>query len=668
MNLLNSYLPDDFKFLLEQVDNKPTTPPLPLISEYAENKRILPPTTPFPGLWENSLTPYLVEIMDNMSPFSPVQETVVIKAAQMGVTAAAENIIAYWMDENPTTILYISSTDELLKKWATQRLDPLIDSCQFREKIVSGTENTKSRRTGDKILIKEFYGGNLNMASAQSASGLRSDSRQVLIIDEVDGAPPLLRTGEGIWIRVAVERTRAYGAYKKIMKFSTPTTYEASLIYPDYLKGDQRKFLVPCPYCGKYQELKFGNEKTMYGLKAETRAGELIDVYYMCEFCHEGMKNHQKTEMLSKGRWEPTAKSSSNSLRSYHVSVLISPVGMASWRDVWEKFLIAQKEPDGMRSFVNLWLGLPFKESGSRPDVSKIISLRSGYSSGVVPMGVIYLVAGIDVQRGSQTDPENPPRLEMEVLGIGAGYRTWSVFYKVFTGIQKGEVFDGGIEDPEAGAWAEFTEFIKNGGMTFRRRDGAAFSVSIAFIDSGDGMYTDVVYRYTDNKTQMYPSKGFGVLKRQKKEKVDIPTEANFKRYRAKTIEKGSKRLLYEISTNYYKNLLYNNLNIQRNPIDPQRPGFCEFPQDYGEKYFNMLTAEEKRSDGSFHCPSGRRNEALDVRVMCLCAADVFLYQVVEGLRLVAKQQGCTEEQIMAIRSRDALEKLAARSGQTIGG
>ena len=162
---------NDHAFLIEQNSYKPVDPPPHLISAYVEGHRVLPPNTPFPGFWENSRTPYLVEIMDNMSPYSPTIITTVMKGAQLGVTAAAENVMGYWMDANPSEILYVSATDGLLEKWATKRLEPLIDSIGMRPKIsVQVDINAKSRRTGDKMYSKAYVGGNLDMASAQSAS------------------------------------------------------------------------------------------------------------------------------------------------------------------------------------------------------------------------------------------------------------------------------------------------------------------------------------------------------------------------------------------------------------------------------------------------------------------------------------------------------------------
>lgn len=579
-----------------------------------------------------------------------------MKAAQLGLTAgAAENTIAYWMDECPAEILYTSATAELLEKWVIKRLEPLIDSCGFREKIFAQTENKKSRRTGDKVFIKEFIGGNLDMVSAQSASGLRSDSKRILIRDEIDGAPQMLRTGEGNWLEVSEARTNAWGERKKILDISTPTTFADSVINVLYEEGDQRQYFVLCPLCGKKQLLKFGNAKTNYGIKADTKAGKIIRAYYLCDFCHDAIFHHHKNEMLTSGGWEPTAKSSDPFFRSYQLSSLYSPVGMLTWTDLWKKYEEAQLTPDGMRSFVNLYLGLPFKESGSRPDISKVIELRGGYRSGVIQDGVLYLTAGIDVQRGSEKDPANPARLEMEVMGIGAGYRTWSVLYRRF---------EGAVDDPYSGAWEELNEWAANGGMKFKRADGMEFPVVVVFIDSGDGNLTDVVYRFTGLWENTFPSKGFSALRKRKNEKGDQAGPLNFKRYRAVKVSEDI--MLYEISTNFYKTNIYNNLKIERQPIDPQRPGFCDFPVDYNEKFFRMLTAEEKRSDGSFHCPSGRRNEALDDRVMALCAADVYLDARVMDFKAAAKVNGANAEDLQKITHRSIIDLMAQKATRSV--
>ena len=649
-----------------------TPRPVITVSQYAEARRVLPPGTPFPGPWSNARTPYLVEPMDNMSPQSPVQRTVIAKGAQLGFTAAAENVVAYWMDANPAEILFVSATEELLRKWVTKRLEPTIDSCGFRRVISPQNEVQQRRRTGDRVFSKEYPGGTLDMASAQAAPSLRADSKRVLIRDEVDGAPANLRSGEGNWLDVSFARTNAWGVRRKVLDFSTPTTYDESAIWPEYLAGDCRQYHVPCPHCHRPQVLHWdGGEKSAGGkgggLKWRTEGpggkpqmggrGRLVEaVWYECAHCRERIFNYHKATMLPRGDWQATAVSESEHLRSYHLSSLYSPVGMLSWDEIVERYFRAEKQgADGMRSFVNLYLGEPFREVGQRPAVDRVIELRTGYAAGTIPSdSVLFLTMGVDVQLGSERDREaNPPRLELEVCGHGAGYRTWSIDYMRI---------EGEVRDPHEGAWAEMTRLATEGRFTFRRADGREFQPVLTLVDAG--VLINVVYQFVAGWRNTYASKGIDALKRKKDRRLDDDgtedelSSRNFDRYRVTRQKDGTP--LVSVSTNYYKHMVYDSLRKPyKDGATVQAPGFSAFPQSYTLAYFEMLTAEERRQDGSFWCPSGRRNEALDVRVLNLAARDFWLDAKIDSLREHYRKRGATQAQLLEIRSPAVLEIMA---------
>jgi phage terminase large subunit GpA-like protein len=561
----------------------------------------------------------------------------------------AENVVVFWIDASPAEIMFVSATEELLKKWAVKRLDPAINSCGARHKIFAQNANKRSKRSGDRVFSKEFPGGTLDMTSAQAAASLRSDSKRVLIRDEVDGAPPNLRSGEGNWVDVSYVRTNAWGDRRKVLDFSTPTTFADSIIYKEYLTGDRREFQVPCPHCGIYQALVWNvDDDTDYGLKADIKDGEVEAVFYLCRDCKERIYNHHKAFMLPRGHWTPTAKSSSKYVRSYHLSSLYSPLGMLSWEEIYRIYLDKQSNPDGMRSFVNLYLGMPYKDTGTRPKFEKVIELRGAYLARSVPDKVLFLTMAIDVQRGSKRDPKNPPRLEFEVCGHGKGFRTWSVLY--------GRV-EGEIDDPNDGAWLALTEQMQYGKFVFYDRLQHPFSPAIIFIDSGDGVTTDIVYRFTAGWGSTFPTKGFASLRQRKNEGVDAAGPSNFRRYRS--IKAGEDVTLYEVSTNFYKHHVYNNLKIVRGDNDDDvKAGFCDFPSDYGDDYFRMLTAEERRQDGSFYCPKGRRNEALDCRVLNLAACDVYLDSLVLNMRASMQNAGVPRGDLQQINHRYVLKYL----------
>jgi phage terminase large subunit GpA-like protein len=59
--------------------------PLLTVSEWADNYRVLSQrASSEPGRWRTARTPYLKEIMDCLSPSSPVQRVVFMKGSQTG--------------------------------------------------------------------------------------------------------------------------------------------------------------------------------------------------------------------------------------------------------------------------------------------------------------------------------------------------------------------------------------------------------------------------------------------------------------------------------------------------------------------------------------------------------------------------------------------------------
>jgi phage terminase large subunit GpA-like protein len=353
--------------------------------------------------------------------------------------------------------------------------------------------------------------------------------------------------------------------------------------------------------------------------------------------------------MIPAGRWEPQAKPE-KFRRSFQINSLYSPVGAYSWLSYYMDYQTAIETPDGMRSFTNLQDGMPYREKGAAPDKQKVIELRGDYREGTVQDYILFLTMAVDVQRGSKKEGKDGARLEIEVLGHSSKYRTASVLYKVF---------HGSIEDPYSGAWEDLHQWAIGNELTFERKDGKKFQVAIVFVDSGDGEYTDIVYQFTGRWDNTFPIKGTRALTKRKLEKGDEATRDNFLRYR--TTDIGDKTL-YSISTNYYKRHIYNALYmsikaVQENDTE-NKAGFQDFPRDYSDKYFDMLTAEELRRDGSFHCPEGKRNESLDLRVYNQCAGDVYLDSEVLRYKAWAKEKEWTKSEIQTIDTKYVLRDM----------
>ena len=343
---MSHFTPADQEFILKILESAPVKRPVEDIAAWIEGRRILPTSTPIPGPWRNSVTPYGIEIMNSLAPNSGIQMVVVMKSRKCGLTTIMENAVGYYMLENPSEILYATASEELAKDWGDNKIMGVIESLGGSDRITANTSSAKSRRTGNTSDKKEYIGGKLDIMSSQSKRARRQLDKRCLFIDEVDGVEAITATGEGKWTEVLFGHTASWGSKRKIALFGSPTVFETSLTYEYWQQGDCRRFMLPCPYCGKHIELRLDVESGgSFGLKAETKAGEIIGAYYLCEYCAEAVRNEQKLEMFSerpqclkypekeieKYYWEPTRKPDDSAWRSYHVNALYSPIGISLW-------------------------------------------------------------------------------------------------------------------------------------------------------------------------------------------------------------------------------------------------------------------------------------------------------------------------------------------------
>jgi len=206
---------------------------------------------------------------------------------------------------------------------------------------------------------------------------------------------------------------------------------------------------------------------------------------------------------------------------------------------------------------------------------------------------------------------------------------------------------EGDIEEPNSGAWEKLENWFLETADNFVREDGIKMTIRIIGIDSG--YLPETVYRVCETWRNCYPIKGFQSIyaSEKKREKGDLP--GNMKRYRAAKFGSSDTHIL-EINTNYYKSQIYNRLKIERQPGDQQKFGFCAFPRDYPESYFESLTAEEKRTDGSFH-KIREHNEMLDCRVYNFALEDFYLESQVNAWRAYYKAQGLNDVGLQQINT-----------------
>lgn len=561
--------------------------------------------------------PYCKEIAECFSKNNPVREIAVMKGVQLGLTTSViENAIGYIIDIDSAPSMFVFPTDKECENYKKTKIDNLVDNSDLRKKILAETENRNTRRTGDTAHLLEFPNGFLKFVSANKGPALRSTHIKNLFLDELDGYPDEIKN-EGPPIDIAVKRTDYYSKVKKICYNSTPTISHKSKINELYLKGDQRKFLVPCPHCGKKQELVFyiadggeysdekaikkDNVKTKpYGLmfdKEQCREGDYSSVVYRCKHCGDEFEDYYKKSIELKAEWVPTTPSKKPFFRSYHISALYSLE--KEWWQIVEEYIDAGTDPKKLKTFYNLNLGLPFEDRTGGVEYQTVHRLKDDtLANNVVPKEALFMTACADVQRD---------RIEVEIKAWGDRYRCWGIDHRVFMG-NTSDVYDS--------CWAELAQ-IKDEVFTDGRQ------VEIMLVDSGDGELTDVVYNFCIlfGDGLILPLKGFASTPRTKE------------KYKIVEINEHEGLSLVEIYVDKYKNILarYLSQDEPRNEIYPD--GWFTFASDYCDEYFRQLTTERKviiKTPGGLTIPKWvqhGRNEAFDLNVYNLAACDMIIYQ-----------------------------------------
>ncbi len=552
-------------------------PEMPLtVSEWADlHRRLSSKASAEPGPWRTDRTPYLREPMDCLSSESPVQRVVMMFAAQTGKTEAGSNWLGYVIDHAPGPMLCVQPTIEMAKRLSKQRLESMITETPV---LAAKIAPARSRDSGNTMFSKEFSGGIMLMAGANSATGLRSAPCRYLFCDEVDAFPADV-DGEGDPVSLAERRTTTF-ARRKILLTSTPTVKDFSRIEAEYQRSDQRRFYVPCPACGAMEWLKWGQLKWADGQPETAR--------YQCEHCGERFEEMHKPAMLRGGEWRATAPSNGRTA-GFHLSGLYSPLGWCSWEQLVDDFLRAKGDAPALKSFVNTRLAETWEEDyAAKVSADGLLARRLDYKPGMCPAGVVLLTAGVDVQDN---------RLAVSVWGWGEGETGWLVWHQELMG------------DPtQTEVWEQLDHVLAT---EWETECGKHLKLAQVAVDSG-GHCTHEVYRYVRDRG----SRGVVAIKGSsrrnspavgKGSKVDV-------NWRGKVIKRGV--TLYQLGTDTIKTTLFGRLRHN------ETMGGLNFGLAADDEYFRQLTSERQALRYHRGFPirewvkkAGDRNEALDCAV-----------------------------------------------------
>lgn len=529
-----------------------------------------------------------------------VTDVTMMCASQLIKTTVLENIIGYFIDVDPSPILLVQPNETAAESFSKERLAPMVrDTPALARKV----KEARTRDSGNTILMKSFPGGNIALVGANAPMGLAGRPRRVVLEDEIDRYPPSAGT-EGDPCSLAERRTETFWN-AVIYRTSTPTIKGFSRIEKAFELTDKRRWFCPCPKCNHFQTLKWSQVKWgKHRVEALEALGRPLpegsvpddgsDAVYECEQCHAHLTDAQRRLMVLAGEWRATAPFRGK--RGYHLNGIASPFkAKKGFKNRLHQMVAGFLEAmsggqETYKTWVNTFLAETYEEQVDKIEHAPLLERAEGYSHNNLPEQILILVAGVDVQDN---------RLEVEVQGVGLNDETWGVEY--FT-------LDGNTEQDEV--WQDLAEKLTT---KYQRDDGIELGITATAIDMRH--YPNQVRKFlrASGLPRVYPVYGVG------RPQPLLVTPRFHKHYRIRT---------YAVATKNAKDTIYARLRIEE-----EGPRFMHFPKGHGynEHYFQMLTAEVLKTKYTAGVPSqyydlaesGRRNEALDIRVYMLAAIDI---------------------------------------------
>ncbi len=542
-----------------------------------------------------------------------IEQLVIRKSAQTGITTALLQHFLYSIDCDPGPGLYVMPTEGGARDIIRERLDPLLmETKKIQDKLFfdppQPKDNTrrKKKQSSDTLLFKRFRGGQLNISGTNSPSNLASRFIRYLWLDEVDKfAESAKESGDPA--NLAIKRTQTF-KNRKIFWCSTPTVKGLSRITKAFEESDQRYYKVPCRHCGEFQVMEFENINYINDDPATA--------HYACLKCGSVWSDLERWDSVLKGYWEPTKET--KRIAGFQLNELMS--SWATIERIVTDYLVAVKGgPELMRTFTNETLGLPFNENIEETPINDLFDRKEDFDSQSIPNDVVYLVLGTDTQDHS---------LHSTLVGFGQNQETY--------------VLDHFIIQGSPGEDETFDELEKIRTAKYRKQNGELMSIAVHCQDSA-GHFTEQCYRWSA-KTLKSGYKSYAVKSIPGNRPIFPRTPSRSAKYKGLTF--------YSMGSDTTKQMTFDRIKIK-----DVGKYYIHFGKNLSLEYFQELTNEypkytfDKRGKMVKVWIQRGKNEAFDC--LGLCWASLYAH-------LSHYQQACsgTITPVQAVRKSSYLEKM----------
>jgi phage terminase large subunit GpA-like protein len=553
----------------------------------------------FAGRYNTTLMPYQYEMLA-VGNDKRYQRITFMLASQTGKSQVITAYILYYTHYKPRPNGIYFPKDTLMKKFADDRLAPSISNSPeirplFKNNTLRNSGNTKLHK-------RSINGGLIALMNGNVADNYRGTSLCNVFGDEFTELEADVEN-QGDPIQQMLSRTTIYGDMAKLVLASTPTIKDVCMIERSFLDSDQRHYYVPCPHCGFYQTLNMSTPDENSELKYWFIIPDGIakDAHFICknpECSVKKIEERHKGQMLAKGKWIAHNPEVSNHA-GFTLSTFYSP--LFSWERMASEWLDATKKGNSAKkAYINTRLAETWSDYDTLKLNLNVLSSRREPFSCFIPKEVAYLSGFCDVQKD---------RLEFTLLGHGDNDQVWVIRHYIIIG------------QPITSYSPCFETLNELIGREFNHESGQKLKILSLFVDSGEGVKTQIVYEYAkeQNKRGVFASKGASKY-----------IKGGFLESHEQT-KKGNP--LVNVDTNQLKDTI---IGSRLAIVERDKPGYIHFPlgkivyvndstgfvpymnvdgTSYDSSYFEQLLSEYKKNGRWKKKNDNNPNEALDCLV-----------------------------------------------------
>jgi len=269
--------------------------------------------------------PFMFDIYADFTP-----DQCGMKAAQIGFTQEAMTKMMYLGEKMNLEMIYTLPTDTDVKEMVGGKMNRIIDQNPHFQTLTKDKDTIEQKKIAHAMA---YFRGTWTQKASMMVPA------DVLLHDEIDTSKQDVIEG--------YQSRMAHSRFKWRWTFSHPSV-EGYGVHAEWLRSDQKHWLVTCGACKKSRYLKFPDSICM-----ERQC-------YQCRVCHAEIT----TDMRRQGHW--LAKYPSVPRSGYHIPLMIAP-----WIEA--PYIIEKSKQPHQELFYNRVLGLPYVGKGNKITENEIM-------------------------------------------------------------------------------------------------------------------------------------------------------------------------------------------------------------------------------------------------------------------------------------------------------